>query len=100
MDYSTFLIKMICEVLCLESNERLSEKDKADFIDSMKGLYFLSIQLRKKGVFYDYLLTSFHLEMQVMKNMFTDYEELENLFIKLLEGSKKDRQLVWVSLAI
>ena len=43
MDYSTFLVKMICEVLSLESTEKLSEKDKGDFIDSMKGLYFLSI---------------------------------------------------------
>ena len=42
----------------------------------MKGLYFLEIDLRKQNLYYEYLLTSFHLDMLVTQNMFKDYEEL------------------------
>jgi hypothetical protein len=73
-EHGPLLVKMIRDVLALEL--KLSDREKGDFIDSMKGLYFLTVETRKKGIFEDYLLTSFHLEILSNKNMFKDYEEL------------------------
>ena len=66
----------------------------------MKGLYYLKIELRREGVYYLYLLSSFHLELLYNQNMFKDYRELEGLFIDVLEGCKKERRLVDIAFAM
>lgn len=60
----------------------------------MKGLYFLEINLRGKDLFYEYLLTGFHLEVLSTHKMFKDYEELENLYITVLNRCKTDKNLM------
>lgn len=63
-------------------------------MNTMKGLYFLTINLRSRGIYYDYLLTSFHLEVLCNHNMFKDYTEIEDIFIQVLEKSKVDSSLL------
>ncbi len=72
----------------------MTEKEKIEFIDCMKGLYFLEINLKKKGIYEDYLLSSFHLEVLSIHKMFKDYEDLESMYINLLEQCKKDCRLM------
>lgn len=60
----------------------------------MKGLYYLGINLRSKDLFYEYILTGFHLEVLSTHKMFKDYEELEKMYIILLERCKHDRRLM------
>jgi hypothetical protein len=62
----------------------VSEKDKGEFIECMKGLYFLGIDLRGKDLYYKYMLTGFHLEVLSTQKMFKDFEELEEMYIEVL----------------
>ena len=83
---SPFLTKVICEVLSLE---RVNEKDKAEFIDSMKGLYFLAINLAHKDFYYRYMLNGFHLEVLTTQRLFKDYEDLENMYVEVLQKCRQ-----------
>ena len=52
------------------------DKEKRDFLDAMKGSYYLSIDLRKKSIFYEYILDTFHQEHIDSHRLFKDYEKL------------------------
>lgn len=63
----------------------------------MKGLYYLENNLRAKDLYYQYLLTGFHLEVLSTHKMFKDYEELEQLYIVVLQKCKTDKNLMQLS---
>jgi len=62
----------------------------------MKGLYFSMIKLREMDLYYECLLTNFHLDILTSHRMFKDYEELENMSINVLKRSKNDASLMEV----
>jgi predicted RNA-binding protein associated with RNAse of E/G family len=60
----------------------------------MKGLYFLEIDLRKKSLYYECMLTNFHLDVQISHRMFKGYAELEELYINVLQNCKINTELM------
>ena len=53
-------------------------------------MYFLAVGVRRQSVFHDYLLTSIHLEHLEAHRIYTDYEELERLYVSVLKMAKTE----------
>lgn len=56
----------------------------------LKGMYFCRKDLKKTGVYYEYLFASFHVNHLDMYKKFADYGYLEKLFINILKHSITD----------
>ena len=71
MNESCFVVRALSEVWPL--TERIEEKEKMDYLNCIKGMYFVAIGLKRQDVYHEYLLESIHLEHLEAHRIFTDY---------------------------
>lgn len=90
---SVFIVKAISLTWALPE-ESVEEKEKRDFIDCLKGLYFHKIGLQRHGTYYEYIFASLHLEYLETHRMFKNYGELEEVFLRVLTDARTDERLM------
>ena len=90
---SLFIVRAISLTWAL-SEDSVEEKEKRDFIDCLKGLYFHKIGLQEHGTYYKYIFASLHLEYLETHRMFKNYGQLEEVFIRVLSDARSDQTLM------
>lgn len=85
---SLFIIKVVSMTWGLPVESGVEEREKRDFIDCLKGLFFHRVGMQGKGLYYRYIFTSLHLEYLEIHRMFKNYNEVEDIFINVLEQAR------------
>jgi hypothetical protein len=59
---SLFIVKAVSLTWALPAECGVEEREKRDFLDCLKGLYFHRVGLQSQGLYYRYIFSSLHLE--------------------------------------
>jgi hypothetical protein len=92
--HSLFPVRVVSLTWSIPAESGVEEREKRDFIDCLKGLFFHRIGLQGQGLYYRYIFSSLHLEYLEIHRMFKNYVELEEVFISVLEQARQDEELM------
>lgn len=70
---SLFIVRAVSLTWALPAECGVEERERRDFLDCLKGLYFQRVGLQGEGLYYRYIFNSLHLEYLETHRMFKNY---------------------------